>query len=258
MKIVFFTNKCSHGEKMLRQMNEAGIIIDHIFIMAPRGKIGNILTNKVKIYIKRGLYKKLIVVTSKYLLDKIVTLFSKHNKKPWIKNNFYFSYSNNVFITNNFNNLECQKKLEKIGPDLIILGGSGIIKKNIIKIPKIGILNAHPGLLPKYRGVDVVPWAIYNNDEIGATVHFIDIGVDTGNIVCREPIQIKKGSTIKSLKKEIEIVAAKLMVKTILGIQQKEKILTISQKNEEGRQYYKMPHKLLKKTEKILKDKTIK
>lgn len=52
----------------------------------------------------------------------------------------------------------------EIKPDIIVLGGSSIIRENIIKIPKIGILNAHPGLLPKYREVDVIQWAIYNVD----------------------------------------------------------------------------------------------
>ncbi|MCX9076232.1 MAG: formyl transferase [Candidatus Methanoperedens sp.] len=155
----------------------------------------------------------------------------------------------------NFNGIECEKKLHNIKPDIIILGGSRIIKENIINIPKIGILNAHPGLLPKYRGVDIIPWAIHNGDDIGVTVHFIDKEVDTGDIIVQKIIEIEKYDTIKTLKSKAELLAAQLMVQVVLEIEKNGNVNRIPQLKSNGRQYYAMSTEILKNTEKILEGK---
>ncbi len=49
-------------------------------------------------------------------------------------------------------------------------------------MPKIGVLNAHGGILPEYRGMNVMEWSLLQGDQIGVTVHFIDSKIDTGQI----------------------------------------------------------------------------
>jgi methionyl-tRNA formyltransferase len=50
---------------------------------------------------------------------------------------------------------------------LILLGGARILKRPILECARLAVLNAHPGLLPAYRGVDVIPWALHNGDPVG-------------------------------------------------------------------------------------------
>lgn len=75
--------------------------------------------------------------------------------------------------------------LKKTNPDLLVVVGSRIIKKHIIEAFPKRIVNFHTGILPQYRGPYSEFWATYNNDEknIGTTVHFIDLGIDTGDII---------------------------------------------------------------------------
>jgi len=134
------------------------------------------------------------------------------------------------------------------------LGGARIIKENIISIPKIGILNAHPGLLPKYRGVDVILWSIYNGDDIGVTIHFIDKGVDTGTICRKKIIEIEKNDSIKTIREKAINISAELMVKVVKEIIQNKEIKTIDNKKEDGKQYYKMNKALMEKVDMKLKE----
>lgn len=252
MKIVFFTNKCSHGAELLKAMKNRDIQIEAIYIEIPSSKE---YAKKVKRAFKRGGLIKAIKVVFKTSIKRFMprTVSASTKKKEWLNNDFYKAYSRNVSIVDNFNGKQCEKSLEEIKPDLIVLGGSRIIHKNIIRIPKIGILNAHPGLLPKYRGVDVIPWAIYNRDDIGVSVHFIDEGVDTGGIITQKVIEIKENDSLGSLRKKAECVAGELMAETVLRIIALGHVPVTQQSKEDGKQYYKMPRNLVQETEKRLK-----
>ena len=76
--------------------------------------------------------------------------------------------------------------------DLIFcLGSTQILPKNILNIPKIGSLNIHPSLLPKYRGRTPHVWAIINGESTaGVTAHFINEGCDTGDIILQHKVPI--------------------------------------------------------------------
>lgn len=75
--------------------------------------------------------------------------------------------------------------LEPLQPDLIAVQQSSILKPRIFELPRLGTLNAHPSLLPAYRGSMVEYWQVYNDDlgKAGITFHFIEGSVDTGDIV---------------------------------------------------------------------------
>lgn len=73
--------------------------------------------------------------------------------------------------------------IKELKPDYLLLGGVGIIKSDLIKSPQKAVINAHPGIVPFYRGNYVVRWAILNGDAVGITVHIVDAGVDTGPVL---------------------------------------------------------------------------
>lgn len=87
-----------------------------------------------------------------------------------------------------FHGEESEVALRQLAPDFVINGGCGILKSNFLDIPERGFLNAHPGLLPEFRGVDPVLWAVLEDAEIGATVHLMTEGIDEGPILLRAPL----------------------------------------------------------------------
>ena len=83
------------------------------------------------------------------------------------------------------NSLDVEAFLKDIGPDIIVVLGSSIIKPHIITIPKIAIMNIHTGLSPYYRGTWSYGWPIVNKEPeyIGVTLHLVNSGIDSGDII---------------------------------------------------------------------------
>lgn len=163
------------------------------------------------------------------------------NSRNYLKNNFYDapSFSDlikntsiNVHYVEHHNNEECVEILKEYKPDYIILGGTRILKESVIKTSRCGILNSHPALLPKYQGLDCVGWSIINDDPVGATVHFIDSGIDTGPIIlqdsfeyddCHSLIEVR----IKAMKKCSELIIKSLILLEFSGYSPKSQNLSL-------------------------------
>ena len=75
--------------------------------------------------------------------------------------------------------------------DLGIQGGTGILRPNIINLFKKGLLNFHPGDLPKYRGCSAPEWQLFDKKEIVCSAHIIDIGIDSGAILAKKVLNIR-------------------------------------------------------------------
>ena len=104
--------------------------------------------------------------------------------------------------------------------DLICLAGfMKIISKNFIKNFKGKILNIHPSLLPKYKGLNTHQRAINNKEKFsGCTVHYVSGKLDSGKIILQKRVKIKKNENKKSLKKKILTQEHKLYPKAILKV----------------------------------------
>ena len=90
--------------------------------------------------------------------------------------------------------------------DIILIGGSGILKKELCDSKKI--INAHPGYLPNVRGLDAYKWAVYEGQPIGVTTHIIDENVDAGILLERQIVPVYISDTFHSVayrQYEIEI-----------------------------------------------------
>ena len=109
-------------------------------------------------------------------------------------------------------------KINKI--ELICLAGfMKILSKNFIKNFKGKILNIHPSLLPKYKGLNTHKKAIENKDKYsGCTVHFVNAKLDSGKIILQKRVNINKKDTPESLSKRILAQEHKLYPKAILKI----------------------------------------
>ncbi|HEY8559962.1 MAG TPA: methionyl-tRNA formyltransferase [Pyrinomonadaceae bacterium] len=92
-------------------------------------------------------------------------------------------------------------KIRRLKPDLIYSWSYPmILPEEIIKIPKHGAVNLHMGLLPEYRGVNGVRWALINGEEkTGITIHYMDSGIDSGAVISRVSFPITPADDILSL-----------------------------------------------------------
>src|SRR5271157_4026259 len=118
------------------------------------------------------------------------------------------------------NNSEFRDQLAAIGPDAIIVVGYGrIIPQWMIDLPRLGNLNLHASLLPKYRGAAPIQWAIANGESVtGVTTMRIDAGLDTGDILMQREISIDLKDTAETLGPKLASIGADLMVETLRGL----------------------------------------
>src|SRR2546430_2614099 len=120
------------------------------------------------------------------------------------------------------NNAEFRDQLVTIAPDAIIVVGYGrIIPQWMIDLPRLGNLNLHASLLPKYRGAAPIQWAIANGESVtGVTTMRIDEGLDTGAILLQKEIAIAPEDTAVTLSPRLAAAGAELMVETLQRLQE--------------------------------------
>ena len=122
-----------------------------------------------------------------------------------------------IFQPEDLKEKECIDKIKDFSPDVIIVAAYGkIIPKEIIDIPKFGILNVHASLLPKYRGASPVQSAILEGEKVsGVTIMKIDQKLDYGPILAQKEIIIDQNETSGTLFDKISKAGAKLLLKTL-------------------------------------------
>jgi len=110
--------------------------------------------------------------------------------------------------------------IRKKEPDMIIVLAFGqILKKNLLTIPKWGVINIHASLLPKYRGAAPIQWAILNNEsKTGLTVMLMDEGLDTGPILSQMELPILKDETVGHLHDRLALLAGDMIIKTLMDM----------------------------------------
>lgn len=108
-------------------------------------------------------------------------------------------------------------ELEKLRADLICVTAYGkIIPENILELPKHGCINVHASLLPKYRGAAPINWAIINGEKTtGVTTIQMDEGMDTGDMLLKEEIQIDDNETSIEISEKLSQIGAELLIETI-------------------------------------------
>lgn len=110
-----------------------------------------------------------------------------------------------------------RKQMEELTPDLFVVVAFGhILPKDVLEIPKLGAINIHASLLPKYRGPAPIHWAIINGEkETGITIMFMDKGLDTGDILLTEKTEITRDDDAGILHDRLSVMGAELLVKAL-------------------------------------------
>ena len=118
-------------------------------------------------------------------------------------------------------NPEFLEEVKSLNPDLICVVAYGkILPQELLDIPKYGCVNVHGSLLPEYRGAAPIQWAVLNGDKkTGVTTMFMNAGMDTGDMILKEEVEIGEDETTGELWNFLSKVGAKLLVKTVEQIE---------------------------------------
>ena len=118
-------------------------------------------------------------------------------------------------------NVQFIEEIRNLNPDVICVVAYGkILPKEILEIPKLGCINVHGSLLPKYRGAAPIQWAVLNGDKTtGITTMYMDEGMDTGDMILKEEVEIGEDETTGELWQRLAKIGGTLLVKTLKEIE---------------------------------------
>jgi len=121
------------------------------------------------------------------------------------------------------NNAAFRATLEAIAPDAIVVVAYGrIVPPWMLSLPRLGCINLHASLLPKYRGAGPIQWAVATGEAVtGNTTMLLEEGLDTGPILLQQEIPIGPGQTAPELFEVLAKAGAPLVVKTLAGLDDK-------------------------------------
>lgn len=115
---------------------------------------------------------------------------------------------------------EFVSQLEELDADLFVVVAFRILPKIVLEIPKIGSVNLHASLLPKYRGAAPIHWAVMNGeDKTGCTIFFLDEQVDTGKIIKQKDIPIGDNETTGDVYSRLMEIGSSVLLDAINEIQ---------------------------------------
>lgn len=231
MRIVVLTNGSTHGQRILEELKRnriavAGVVVERE--LPPK-------RSPLRVCLEHLGYQTTASVLYRDFCERLWP------NLPALR---YRRFARGVRRVTDFNSELCQQALTDLRPDLIILGGARILKRHILECANVAVLNAHPGLLPSYRGNDVIAWALHNGDPVGVTVHVVDAGIDTGPILKTRELAVVKGQSIKELKLKAEDLAAVMMSEVVRDVIATGRITPMAPSGVRGPLYRAMPHEM--------------
>jgi folate-dependent phosphoribosylglycinamide formyltransferase PurN len=135
------------------------------------------------------------------------------------------------------------RAVEQVRPVVAVAAGAGILRRRILSIPGLGTLNAHMGILPAYRGMNVAEWSVFHGDPAGCTVFWMDEGIDTGPIIETSGVAIDTGAarSIAELRERVDARQLALLDEALQSIVDRGVAPAgVTQRREDGRQFFRM------------------
>jgi methionyl-tRNA formyltransferase len=125
-------------------------------------------------------------------------------------------------VVGNINDAACAAMIQRLGPDVIAVCGTSVIKPDIYSLAPLGTVNIHTGITPEYRSADPIFWALYANDprKVGVTIHYVDKGIDTGPIIHQESVPLFATDSLASISVRCIRRGAELYLQTLRELQE--------------------------------------
>jgi folate-dependent phosphoribosylglycinamide formyltransferase PurN len=124
-----------------------------------------------------------------------------------------------VYFVASHNSDECVEVVKRLQPEVIVLRGCGIVKKQVLAVPTLGTINPHYAVLPAYRGMEVTEWSALHGDPCAVSVHWVAEAVDAGGVITSRPINVERGDDIGNLREKAAVIAAELLAEALNKIQ---------------------------------------
>jgi hypothetical protein len=126
-------------------------------------------------------------------------------------------------------------------PDLIIFTGGNILRKQLLDVPRLGVLNVHLGLLPEIRGMSTPEWSLVKNVPVGVTIHYVDAGIDTGPILLRcEYSDSTRHESLSDLRNRLIAFGVEKVAEVVAGLDRGTISATAQSHLDEDRQFFVM------------------
>ncbi|GFP18955.1 methionyl-tRNA formyltransferase [Candidatus Hakubella thermalkaliphila] len=247
-----------------KDMDLVGVVVERTI----HGPFIPFVRNKVRRYIRiYGLWgfwrilTKALEISSKFWQSKLGQIVDRTNRAQEEKNKRYRSFTElrkdidfPLFFTKNIHSDESLSLIQQLQPDLIVVYGHRILKRPIFEIPREGAINLHHGKVPYYRGGPPCFWELYHQEKtVGVTVHYIDAGLDTGDIILQKEIPIDTCDTLESLRDKIYPLGVEMLVQAINLIKE-GKVRAVPQDRSKGKTYSAPTIKQEAHLRKILKE----
>jgi folate-dependent phosphoribosylglycinamide formyltransferase PurN len=137
-------------------------------------------------------------------------------------------------------------QLKQWSPDLAIFTGGNILRDEVLKVPRLGILNAHLALLPEIRGMSSPEWSLLCGVPLAVTIHFMDSGVDTGPILLRREFAGTDGcDSLADLRNKMIAEGIELIAEAVAGLD-RGTISAVPQADRENDRQFFVMHEQLK------------
>lgn len=205
-RVVLLTNDNTHGQRLLQAIWQRGVVLDEVLY----------LCGSLRLPAVRGVGLAGRVLrwprTAGSMLKRRVNFHRTRRAK-------YAMRCARVTEAGGMNGPRLLRILNALQPDWIILGGGGILRPEVIRTARLGVLNVHPGLLPWMRGCGVVGASLEHGVGLGATLHYVDPGIDTGPVIERRLISVAPGGTsLEALELACAELGGEMMADAVEGI----------------------------------------
>jgi folate-dependent phosphoribosylglycinamide formyltransferase PurN len=133
------------------------------------------------------------------------------------------------------------ERLKEWSPDLIIFTGGNILRKQLLEVPRLGVLNVHLGLLPEIRGMSSPEWSLLNHVPVGITIHYVDAGIDTGPILqrCEFP-DAARCESLSDLRNRLIAFGVAKIAEVVAGLDHGTISATPQSERDEDHQFFVM------------------
>jgi folate-dependent phosphoribosylglycinamide formyltransferase PurN len=123
-----------------------------------------------------------------------------------------------VVATGSLNSERMRADVEALDPDLLVLGGIGIVSEAILGVARIGVVNAHPALLPWVRGNGVVGRSLERGVPVGCTLHYVTEKVDAGGVIDRRLVEVREGVPLAELQARADQLGVEMLVDLVTDV----------------------------------------
>jgi folate-dependent phosphoribosylglycinamide formyltransferase PurN len=132
-------------------------------------------------------------------------------------------------------------QLKEWSPDLIIFTGGKILRKQLLDLPRLGVLNVHLGMLPEVRGMSSPEWSLLKHVPVGVTIHYVDEGIDTGPILqqCEFP-NAAQCDSLSDLRNRLIAFGVEKAAEVVAGLDEGTISATPQSRLDEDHQFFVM------------------